>query len=259
MRKLSNDASVETLSLVIPLYNEAENLPILQDQIEQALEGYDYAVIFVDDGSTDSSAKSIRHTARTEIIRFESNAGQSAAMVAGMQKAKGDIIIFLDADLQNDPADIPLLVEEIQKGADLVCGYRKYRQDTFVKRLTGKIANTFRRALTGDEIRDSGCTLKAMRKSCRHALPLFRGMHRFIPALIKAHGYRIAEISVNHRPRKFGKSKYGLYNRAFHVITDLFGVFWLTSRRLDYKIISDATYAPVVEACDPKNNASIRP
>jgi hypothetical protein len=145
-------------------------------------------------------------------------------------------VVIIDGDLQNDPADIPRLLAEITNGADLVCGYRIKRQDTMMKRLTSRIANTVRSRYTKDGVRDTGCTLKAMRRECVRALFPFKGMHRFIPALIKAAGYRLVEIPVNHRPRRFGQSKYGLGNRALRATIDMFGVRWLLSRRLNYKI-----------------------
>jgi dolichol-phosphate mannosyltransferase len=170
------------------------------------------------------------------VIRFEKNAGQSAAMYAGLKAARGAILVLIDGDLQNDPADIPKLVSEISQGADLVCGYRAYRRDTRVKRLTSRIANAVRSRYTKDGVRDTGCTLKAMRRECVSALVPFKGMHRFIPALVKDAGYRLVEIPVNHRPRRFGETKYGLGNRAVRATMDMFGVRWLLSRRLKYNI-----------------------
>jgi dolichol-phosphate mannosyltransferase len=170
-----------------------------------------------------------------QVIRFEKNAGQSAAIYAGVQAAQGATVVLIDGDLQNDPADIPRLLAEIARGADLVCGYRAQRRDTLVKRLTSWVANTVRSRFTKDGVRDTGCTLKAMRRECVSALVPFKGMHRFVPALVKGAGYRLVEIPVNHRPRRFGQSKYGLGNRAVRATIDMFGVRWLLSRRLNYK------------------------
>ena len=170
------------------------------------------------------------------VIRFEKNAGQSAAIYAGLEAAQGLTAVLIDGDLQNDPADIPRLLAEIARGADLVCGYRAQRRDTLVKRLTSRIANTVRSRFTKDGVRDTGCTLKAMRRECVSALVPFKGMHRFVPALVKGAGYRLVEIPVNHRPRRFGQSKYGLGNRAVRATIDMFGVRWLLSRRLNCKI-----------------------
>ena len=223
-------------SVVVPLYNEEENLPILQEELRVALGGLDYEILFVDDGSVDRTPERIEVAPNIRLIRFEKNAGQSAAIHAGLTAARGANVVVIDGDLQNDPADIPRLLAEITNGADLVCGYRLKRRDTVVKRLTSRIANTVRSRYTRDGIRDTGCTLKAMRRECVSALVPFKGMHRFIPALVKAAGYRLVEIPVNHRPRRFGQSKYGLGNRALRATIDMFGVRWLLSRRLNYKI-----------------------
>jgi dolichol-phosphate mannosyltransferase len=227
------------VSVVVPLYNEEENVPILQRELTTALTGLDYEIIFVDDGSTDESVKRIAPDPRVRLVRFERNAGQSAAMFAGLHSAHGMIAVLIDGDLQNDPADIPKLLAGIEGGADLVCGYRAQRKDTVVKRITSRVANFVRSRFTKDGVRDTGCTLKAMRRECIGALQPFKGMHRFIPALVKGAGYRLVEMPVNHRPRKFGQSKYGLGNRALRATTDMFGVRWLLSRRLNYKVRVD--------------------
>ncbi len=224
------------LSIVIPLYNEEENIQPLQQQLEAGLAGQNYEILFVDDGSKDQTVAKVERKLNVRVLEFEKNAGQSAAMYAGIMAARGDIIILLDGDLQNDPADIMLLVSEIEKGADLVCGYRAKRRDTVVKRITSRVANFVRSRFIGDGVRDTGCSLKALRSECRRALLPFFGMHRFIPALIKNAGYRVVEIPVNHRHRQFGVSKYGLGNRAIKATTDMFGVAWLNSRRVDYRI-----------------------
>ena len=228
--------SSPALSVVVPLYNEEANLPIFQEELRVALSGLDYEILFVDDGSIDRTAERIEAAPNIRLIRFEKNCGQSAAIYAGLVAARGATVVIIDGDLQNDPADIPRLLAEITHGADLVCGYRLKRQDTVVKRLTSRIANTVRSRYTKDGVRDTGCTLKAMRRECVSALFPFKGMHRFIPALVKAAGYRLVEIPVNHRPRRFGQSKYGLSNRALRATIDMFGVRWLLSRRLNYKI-----------------------
>ena len=224
------------VSVIVPVYNEEENVPILQAELIAALRHVDHEFIFVDDGSADRTVERIEAAPNLRVIRFEKNAGQSAAIYAGLQAARGAILVLIDGDLQNDPADIPKLVGEVSHGADLVCGYRTQRRDTRVKRLTSRIANAVRSRYTKDGVRDTGCTLKAMRRECVGALVPFKGMHRFIPALIKDAGYRLVEIPVNHRPRRFGQTKYGLGNRAVRATIDMFGVRWLLSRRLNYKI-----------------------
>lgn len=224
------------ISVVIPLFNEEENLPILQKELFAALAGRSFEIVFVDDGSKDGTLASIERGPAVRIVQFETNAGQSAAMHAGIQAARGAVIVLLDGDLQNDPADIPRLLAEIDRGADLVCGYRAHRQDSLSKKITSRVANFVRSRFTGDGVRDTGCTLKAMRKECASALVPFRGMHRFLPALIKGAGYKITEIPVNHRARRFGVSKYGLGNRAIKATVDMFGVRWLLSRQLNFRV-----------------------
>ena len=228
--------SSPAVSVIIPLYNEEENVQILQAELRAALKDIDHEFIFVDDGSADHTAEQIEAAPNLRVIRFEKNAGQSAAIYAGLQAAHGEILVLIDGDLQNDPADIPNLVGEIARGSDLVCGYRSQRRDTLVKRFTSRIANAVRSRYTKDGVRDTGCTLKAMRRECVAVLFPFKGMHRFIPALIKDAGYRLVEIPVNHRPRRFGQTKYGLGNRAVRATVDMFGVRWLLSRRFNYKI-----------------------
>jgi dolichol-phosphate mannosyltransferase len=224
------------VSVVVPVFNEEENMSILQTELEAALAGLDYEIVFVDDGSTDRSADKIEAAPNVRVLRFEKNAGQSAALYAGLCAARGQTIVMIDSDLQNDPADIPRLLQEISRGVDLVCGYRAKRKDTLTKRLTSRIANFVRSRFTKDYVRDTGCTLKAMRRQCVDALVPFKGMHRFIPALIRGAGYRLVEIPVNHRPRRFGQTKYGFGSRALRATLDMFGVRWLLSRRLSYKI-----------------------
>lgn len=224
------------VSIVVPLYNEEENVAALQRELTDTLKDVDYEIIFVDDGSHDKTVTRIAPDPRVRVLRFERNAGQSAALFAGLQAARGEVAVLLDGDLQNDPADIPRLLAEISRGADLVCGYRAQRKDTAVKRITSRVANFVRSRFTRDGVRDTGCTLKAMRRDCISTLIPFKGMHRFIPALVKGAGYRLVEIPVNHRPRRFGESKYGLGNRAVRATVDMFGVRWLLSRRLDYRL-----------------------
>ena len=224
------------VSVVVPLFNEEANMPILQSELRAALGDLDHEIIFVDDGSIDRTVERIENAPNIRVLRFAKNAGQSAAIYAGLTAARGAIAVIIDGDLQNDPADIPKLLAEIARGADLVCGYRLKRRDTVAKRLTSRIANAVRSRYTKDGVRDTGCTLKAMRRECVSALFPFKGMHRFIPALVKAAGYCLVEIPVNHRPRRFGQSKYGLGNRALRATIDMFGVRWLLSRRLNYKI-----------------------
>lgn len=234
----TRDPGAPEISVVVPVYNEEENVATLQREIETALSGRNFEIVFVDDGSRDSTAAKIEANNHTRVLRFEKNAGQSAATYAGLKNARGNTVILMDGDLQNDPADIPKLLEAMSE-ADLVCGYRATRKDTAVKRATSRIANFVRSRFTRDGVRDTGCGLKAMRRECVSAIIPFKGMHRFVPALVKGAGYRLVEVPVNHRPRRFGTSKYGLGNRAVRATVDMFGVRWLLSRRFSYRIRSD--------------------
>jgi glycosyltransferase involved in cell wall biosynthesis len=224
------------VSVVIPLYNEEDNIAPLQDELAAALTGIDYELLLVDDCSSDQTLARIRRGPGVRVLEFAQNTGQSAAMYAGIHAALGEVIVLLDGDRQNDPADIPRLLAEIGKGADLACGYRANRQDSLSKKLTSRVANFVRSRFTGDGVRDTGCTLKAMRRECREALVPFYGMHRFLPALIKGMGYRLVELPVNHRPRTAGVSKYGFGNRAWKATCDMFAVKWLLSRQIRIRI-----------------------
>jgi dolichol-phosphate mannosyltransferase len=227
------------VSVVVPVYNEAENVSELQRELASALKEISHEILFVDDGSQDRTVDQIDRTFSIRILEFEKNAGQSAAIYAGLMAARGHILVLIDGDLQNDPRDIPRLLAEIDKGADLVCGYRANRKDTWFKRIQSQIANSVRSRFTKDGVRDTGCTLKAMRRECVEALVPFRGMHRFIPALIKGFGYKITEIPVNHRARLHGFSKYSFGNRALHATIDMFGVRWLLGRQIKIRVKRD--------------------
>ncbi len=224
------------ISVVIPVYNEAESLAQLQSELTKVLTDYDHELIFVDDGSDDNSLQMIHRGSRVRVLEFAKNTGQSAAIYAGLRAARGAVLVLIDSDLQNDPNDIPRLLVEIERGADLVCGFRTKRKDTWFKRLQSKIANAVRSRFTKDGVRDTGCTLKAMRRECREALVPFYGMHRFIPALIKGAGYRIVEVPVQHRARQYGSSKYSFGNRAWRATIDMIGVRWLLSRQFQIRM-----------------------
>jgi len=224
------------ISVVIPLFNEEDNIAGLQRELDAALAGIDHEVVFVDDGSKDRTLERIRRGPGTRVLVFARNTGQSAAMYVGIHAARGDVIVLLDGDLQNDPADIPRLLAEIDKGADLVCGYRAKRRDNLAKKISSRIANSIRSRFTKDGVRDTGCTLKAMRRECRIALVPFRGMHRFIPALVKGLGYKLTEIPVNHRARLHGESKYKFGSRVIKATEDMFAVRWLLTRQLKYEV-----------------------
>lgn len=220
------------ISIVVPLYNEEGNVVQLQQEIASALHGWHYELILVDDGSTDGTVSRVVRDAHTHLIEFEKNAGQSAAMHAGIHEARGSFIVTLDGDLQNDPANIPAMIQKLDEGWDLVCGWRQSRKDTAFKRFQSRVANAVRSRFIKDQVHDTGCSLKVMRAECREALLLFHGMHRFIPALVAGMGWRVTEMPVNHRARVHGVSKYGFGNRAWRATVDMFGVRWLNSRRV---------------------------
>jgi dolichol-phosphate mannosyltransferase len=229
------------ISLVIPVYNEEENVPVLHGEILQAMDGVGrpYEVIYVDDGSTDGSPAILRGLAegdpRVRIVRQRQNAGQSAALDAGFRFARGAIVVTLDADLQNDPADIPRLLERIGDH-DVVSGVRANRQDTWVRRVSSKIANGIRNRVTHESVTDVGCTLRAARAEYLRRIHVFNGMHRFLPTLLRMEGARVTEVPVNHRPRLHGQPKYNIRNRIWRALMDLFGVRWLQTRWVDRRI-----------------------
>jgi dolichol-phosphate mannosyltransferase len=234
-------AATPDLSLVIPVYNERENLAPLLAEIAAALRGRRYEVVAVDDGSTDGSFEALKTLKRDHpqlhIVAFERNAGQTAAFAAGFRAARGRVVVTLDADLQNDPADVPKVVEALERsGATAVAGYRAARRDTAWKRLQSRIANGVRNWLNGEVIRDTGCSLKAFRADAVRRLPLFGGMHRFLPTLIKMQGGTVTEVPVAHRPRRFGATKYGMWNRVFRSLVDAFAVRWMQRRALNYRV-----------------------
>ena len=227
------------VSVIVPVYNEEGNVSELQRELELALKGISHEILFVDDGSQDRTVQEINRTSSVRVLEFETNSGQSAAIYAGLTAGRGDVLVLIDGDLQNDANDIPRLLAEIAKGADLVCGYRVKRKDNWFKRLQSWIANSVRSRFTMDGVRDTGCTLKAMRRDCLEALIPFHGMHRFIPALVKGFGYKITEIPVNHRARYRGSSKYNFGNRALHATVDMFGVRWLLGRQIKIRVKGD--------------------
>lgn len=228
-------------SIVIPLKDEEENIRPLIEELEEVMNGLDHSweCILVNDGSKDATEERILSLQSSRpflhYLCFEKNQGQSAAFDAGFKQAKGNIVITLDGDLQNDPRDIPRLLKRL-KGADLVCGVRVKRKDTRLKKLISKAANFVRRCLLNDHTKDTGCSLKVYRKQCLDQIKLYKGMHRFIPALFVIEGFRVTQVEVNHRPRRSGKTKYNLINRSFNTLFDLFAVYWMSKRKLSYKV-----------------------
>ena len=225
------------LSIVVPVFNECENLPILHKAIIDALSTItevNWEVIYVDDGSTDGSAMALQELAHespvfSRVILLRRNFGQTAAIAAGIDHSEGDVIIIMDADMQNDPADIPMMLEKIDQGYDVVSGWRMKRQDNFITRvIPSYIANWLISVVTGVHLHDFGCTLKAYKREVITDFRLYGEMHRFIPAYAHSVGATMIEVPVNHHPRKFGKAKYGL-TRTLKVILDLFTVKFLIS------------------------------
>ncbi len=235
------------VSIVIPVYNEEENIPVLGSKLISTMNQVkeNYEILFINDGSSDQSfeklmelKKKYPHTIR--VLSFPKNHGQSAAFQAGLTRARGEILVTLDADLQNDPSDIPKLLEKI-KDYDMVCGIRQKRKDSIVRKVSSKIANRIRNRFTQENVTDVGCSLRAFRKELVKNLVFFNGFHRFFPTLVKMNQteqnkIKIIEVPVSHHPRQHGKSKYGIKNRLFRSLYDLMGVQWLQSRKISYEV-----------------------
>lgn len=229
------------LSAVVPAYNEIESLPALWDELARALDasGRTWELLLVDDGSRDGSDRWITDLAarepRVRAVLLERNSGQSAALAAGLGRARGDVIVTMDADLQNDPADLPRVLAALEH-ADVVSGVRAVRNDSWMRRVSSRVANAVRRGVLGDPITDIGCSFKAYRREALVGLPMFVGVHRFLPALCVFRGARLVEVPLSHRARAHGVSKYGVGNRLWRGIADLVGVQWLKARLLTYRV-----------------------
>jgi dolichol-phosphate mannosyltransferase len=234
---------VVDLSVVIPVYNEEESLPHLWPELRAVLEplGLAFEVVFVDDGSQDRGAELIREfreaDPRVRLVRLKANAGETAATDAGFKTARGRWVVTMDADLQNDPHDIPMLLSHLDRW-DAATGWRVNRGegDTVLRRVSSQVANRVRNWISDESIHDSGCTFRAFRRECLRGLVLHRGFHRFIPTLLRMRGYRVIEVPVRNRPRRYGESKYGVLNRVFVATTDLLVVRWMKNRLLRYEV-----------------------
>ena len=234
------------LSVVVPVLDEEESLPELWRELRAVLDALplDAEVIFVDDGSRDRSAEVVRafreQDRRVRLVRLKASAGETAATDAGLRAARGRWVVTMDADLQNDPRDIPTLLAHLDRW-DAACGWRTERGagDSLGRRVSSRVANAVRNALSAESIRDSGCTFRAFRRECLRGLVLYRGFHRFVPTLLKMQGYRVIEVPVAHRPRRFGRSKYGVLNRVFEATADLLVVRWMRRRQLRYEVAED--------------------
>jgi glycosyltransferase involved in cell wall biosynthesis len=225
------------ISVIVPVMNEAENIPVLAGEIEQALGalGRSWECVWVNDGSTDGSAEALDRLAAASrvhrAVHLDGNFGQSAALATGFGVARGAIYCTLDGDGQNDPADLPALVRALEtQGVDVMNGVRAKRQDSWVRKLSSRIGNGFRNAVTREQVRDVGCSIRAFRRECAEGLVVFRGLHRYLPTLFRLRGFRIAEMPVNHRPRVRGKTKYGISNRLWVGLGDTLAVRWMQSR-----------------------------
>lgn len=236
------DQPVE-LSLVAPVYEERENLAPLVRRVTEVF-GTDlvWELVLVDDGSRDGSRACMRELARRDprirTYHHAQNAGQTSALATGFRFARGRLIATLDADLQNDPVDLPAMLAALADN-DAVVGYRVKRNDNLVRRTSSRIANSVRNRLSGDSIRDTGCSLKVFRRQALECIPLFEGMHRFLPTLLRMHGQRVIEFPVSHHPRVHGESKYGVRNRALRAFHDLLAVRWMRSRVIDAPLLAD--------------------
>ncbi len=236
------------LSAVVPIYNEKQNIQPLVDELLRELDrvGAPFELLLVDDGSSDGSGEALDRIAvtRPEIraLHLERNRGQSAALGAGFDAARGDYVVTLDGDLQNDPADIARLLEWIPQ-FDMVAGYRRKRRDSWLRRVSSRIANGARDRVLGDGIRDTGCSLKLFRRDLTGRMPRFNGMHRFLPLLVQLQGGTVTQVPVNHRPRTAGSSKYNVKNRLFRGILDLYGMWWLKRRFVQYAVSYESSVA----------------
>ncbi len=233
------------LSICVPVYNEQENLPLLHEAIVKVLEQHhiDGEIILVDDASSDGSWQQIEKLVgadgRVRGVKFAFNCGETAASDAGLRCARGKYVMTMDADLQNDPGDIPAFLAAMEKGVDCICGTRvasRGEGDSFVRVASSRIANWVRNKLSNEEISDAGCTYRCFKRQCVDKLKLYRGLHRFIPTLLKMEGYSVGEIPVSNNPRLYGQSKYGVWNRLFKSFRDLLAIRWMKSRMLGYKV-----------------------
>lgn len=221
---------------MVPAFNERESLPVLAAQVRAALTpGFDWQLILVDDGSDDGTAEVLAELAATDAriegVHLSTNRGQSRAIVEGLDRVRHDLVATMDADLQQDPADITTLYRELGS-FDAVVGYREVRRDPWIRRVGSRIGNGVRNLVTGDELRDSGCSLRLVRRGALTSIVAFDGMHRFLPTLLRQQGYSVLEHPVSHRPRAFGRSKYGTWDRAARGIFDVFAVRWMGKRLL---------------------------
>ena len=224
------------ISVVIPVYNEEDNLEPLILEIEGVLNalGRSYEIVCVDDASRDHSYEVLQRLRKSRphlrVIRHRINSGESAGEATGFEHARGELIVTMDADQQNDPADIPRMLEALTAEVVAVCGVRRIREDDWVRRVSSRLANRFRNWVTGDRIADAGCTFRLLRRAALREVPVFNGMHRFLPTMLRFQGFQATEILVNHRARTRGKSKYGVGNRLWRGLRDCWAMRWYHAR-----------------------------
>ncbi len=262
---MTNDPA---LSIVVPAYNEEENVPLLRESIARVIDprAIRVEIIFVDDGSTDGTWTAIERAVsidpRVRGVKLKQNCGETAACDAGLRAARGTYVMTMDADLQNDPADIPRFLGALSQGWDCVCGTRvesRGKGDSFVRVASSRIANAVRNRLSREQITDAGCTYRAFKRECVDKLKLYRGLHRFIPTLLKMEGFTVTEIPVTNNPRLHGQSKYGVWNRLFKSFHDLLAIRWMKSRLLNYQIARELTRERRDDDATPPAAASNQP
>lgn len=248
------------LSVILPCFNEAENVVELTAELNTVLDrlGAASEILFVDDASTDRTLEVLRdlqqHYPRVRIITHQQRSGQSAGHASGFRFARGTHIVTMDADGQNDPADMPRLLKGLEQ-ADAVCGIRRRRQDAWGKRLSSRLANRFRNVITRDRIVDAGCAYRALRRSALAEIPVFNGMHRFLPTLLRMQGYRVIEMDINHRPRRAGVSKYGINNRLWRGLIDCVAIRWLQSRAVPGHRVLSVDDVPMSQTAQAESTA----
>jgi len=245
------------LSICVPVFNEEKNIPVLVEKITEVmlrLPGLLYEIILVDDASTDASWEAILAAARSSRcvrgLQLDRRSGESAAEEAGLKSARGRILMTIDADLENDPADIPLFLDKVRE-FDCVCGNRAgRRREGFVKAASSRIANAVRNCILREQLADTGCTYRAFRRQCFESVVMYNGFHRFLPTLFRMHGYSVVEIPISHARRIHGRSKYGVLNRLVKSFPDMLAVRWMRARRLEYRIRQETTTSENRDACE---------
>jgi glycosyltransferase involved in cell wall biosynthesis len=237
------------ISVVIPVRDEVDSVATLAREIESAFAAapQSWECVWVDDGSADGTRRVLEalhaRDSRHQYVSLAGSSGQSAALAVGFQYATGRVVATLDGDLQNDPSELPRLIRHLDRGCvDMVTGIRVDRRDGWRRRVSSRIANAFRNSITGDRIRDVGCSLRAFYRECIADVPVFNGMHRFLPTLVRMHGFVVVEVPVGHRPRRFGRTKYGVHNRLWRGIADCLAVRWMRSRAV-HPVVRATTFA----------------